>query len=171
MGMLMMEDDIYIPMLMDLFNLRFAPTQESGRRGTQPLYGGIMEMAALQREFQIFKTRRPFAQSAAVLGLGGLVNNQAKNRWNLLLSKLPDLMSDKPDENGDQRIVNALITNLKGQNPLPCFMCAHDWRDPGANRVIVREIDRPVFYLNQQYLTISLPMQPRRKPKSTRVKK
>ena len=67
------------------------------------MYGGISEMAALQREFQIFKEGRPFAQSAALLGLGGLMNNRAENRWLDLLTDLSTYDSDVDGENGDQR--------------------------------------------------------------------
>jgi hypothetical protein len=52
------------------------------------VYGGIVEMAALQEEFNIFRTDRPFSDSASLLGLGGIYNSTAKNRWMDLLSNL-----------------------------------------------------------------------------------
>jgi hypothetical protein len=165
-GALMKQDDIFIGTFLDLFNLRFAPTQGVG----EAVYGGIAEMVALQREFQIFKKNRPFVDSAALLGLGGLTNNTAKNRWLTLLRELANYDSNKPGENGDQRIVNALIANLSAKEPLPCFMRAHDSRVADQRRVIVLENDAPIFYLDQKYLTISLPMRPRAATAARRAK-
>jgi hypothetical protein len=160
MGFLMKDDDIYIPSLLNLFNLRFGPAQGSWERS--PLYGGILEIAALQREFQIFRVGRPFAQSAALLGLGGLTNNQTKNRWLELLTDLATYDSDEAGVNGDQRIVGALIANFNTESPKPCFMEAHDSRKEDARRVFVRDNDTPLFYIEEpKYLTISLPMKPR----------
>lgn len=181
MGMILREDDVYIASFIDLFNLRFAPAQDAGSTPGNPpprmwdsqttggdpgawLFGGIAEMAALQREFQIFRAGRPFWQSAALLGVGGFANNGAKNRWLSLLMWLTTCKSDNPAENGDQRIVNALIANLGKPQPLPCYMQAHDLRDTDGDRVIVRENDRPLFYIDRTFLTISLPMAPRTSP-------
>ena len=154
MGALMKEHDIYIGTFLDLFNVRFAPTPFAPNPET--VYGGIAEMIALQKEFDIFKPKRPFSESAALLGLGGMYNAQAKNRWFTLLRSLPD--------GGDQKIADALLANFKKkQPPLPCYMLAHDLRVKGENRVIISESTNPLFYLEQEYLTISLPMAPKRK--------
>jgi len=159
MGAIMKKFDCNIGTFLDMFNLRFCPCEGTGDVD----YGGIAEMAALQKEFEIFRTGRPFAQSCAVLGLCGLTNNQAKNLWLTLLGDLNSYESDKPGENGDQRIVNAMIANLAAQQPLPCYMRAHDSRAADARKVIVLENDKPLFYVEQSYVTISLPMRPRRK--------
>ena len=162
MGALMAEDDIYIGTLMEQFNLRFGPSQEQ-----EGFSGGVNEIAELQYEFQIFRPDRTFAQSAKLLGLGGLQNNRAKNRWFTLLNVLPRLGSNKAGETGDQRIVNALIANFApapGGKQLPCFMKAHDSRGDYGPIVIVLEVDRPIFYIEKDYLTISLPMKPGGKP-------
>lgn len=147
MGAYMKEDDIYIGTFLDLFNIRFAATLFG-------VFGGIAEMVALQREFKIFRRNRPFSHSAALLGLGGINNDQAKNRWMELLRNLPD--------NGDQKIANALVANFKKKKPLPCYMRAHYSHPKSENRVIIIDDDAPLFYLEQTYLTISLPMAPRR---------
>ena len=154
MGFFMKEDDIYISSLIDLFNLRFAPVPFSRDLDTESLYGGIEEMAKLQEYFQIFRTDRPFSDSAAVLGLGGLYNARAKNRWFTLLNHLPD--------NGDQQIADALVTNFNRKPPLPCYMRAHHASPKSENRVIIME-GRPLFYLDQDYLIVSLPMAPRQR--------
>lgn len=190
MGMLMKEDDIYIATFIDLFNLRFAPSQkpqtpqaEAGHPpprmwdssaphsedpGDWP-FGGVAEMAHLQREFQIFRAGRPFWQSAALLGVGGHANPRAKNRWLSLLMWIGTCASDKRGQNGDQRIVNALMANLAKASPLPCYMTAHDMNGPDNGKVIVKEKDRPLFYIEQDFLTISLPMQSWEKAKAAQA--
>ncbi len=158
MGAFMAEDDIYIGPLFDLFNLRFGPEQKDVELDA----GGVSEIKALQDEFEILQQGRPFVESAKLLGLGGLHNNRAKNRWFRVLTWLAKVPSDQDGETGDQRVVNALIKNFaRKPSPLPCFMKAHDFRDPGGYglKVVVRE-DKPVFYIERTYLTISLPMAP-----------
>ena len=160
MGARMLEDDIYIGSFLDLFNVRFAPTPFSG---AAEFYGGIEEMTALQKEFEIFRPKRPFSTSAALLGLGGIYNARAKNRWLDLLQHLPD--------DGDQKIADALVANFEKKYPLPCNMQAHDSRPKGENVVRIVESDDPLFYLEQEYLTISLPMAPRPAPAKKAKKK
>jgi hypothetical protein len=158
MGALVGDDDLYIASFLELFNLRFGVEQIDAEFTS----GGITEMAALQSEFQIFKAGRYFVDSAKLLGLGGLQNNRAKNRWFKLLTWLQKIPSDRAGETGDQRIVNALVKNFAGGSPLPCFMKAHNSDDPKGPglRVVVIEGDHPIFYISQTYLTISLPMAP-----------
>ena len=79
------------------------------------LYGGITEMIALQKEFDIFKKGRPFVESARLLGLGGAVNHSAKSRWMTYLAGFPGYPSNVPGENGDQAIVNALASQSRGE--------------------------------------------------------
>jgi hypothetical protein len=158
MGALVGQDDIYIGSFLELFNLRFGFEQDEVEFDG----GGISEMAALQREFEIFKKGRKFVDSAKLLGLGGLHNNRAKNRWFKLLDWLSTLPSDEDDKTGDERIVSALIKNFASKKPLPCFMTAHDSRDKSGHglKVVVIEPDKPIFYIDRPYLTISLPMAP-----------
>jgi hypothetical protein len=161
MGARMKEDDIYIGTFLDLFNVRFAPTPSSLQAET--VYGGIDEMAKLQGEFEIFGPKRPFSDGAALLGLGGLQNARAKNRWLDLLSNLPD--------DGDQKIADALVANFKKKEPLPCYMQAHDSRPKGENVVKIFESYAALFYLEQEYLTISLPMAPKPRQTGKKAKK
>jgi hypothetical protein len=158
MGAYMKEDDIYIGTFLDLFNLRFAPVPFSDFLDHESLYGGIDEMAKLQDEFKIFRRDRLFSDSAAILGLGGFDNARAKNRWFTLLRRLP--------RNGDQQLANAMVANFRRRKALPCYMRAHFFEDPksDSNRVIITEGEDPLFYLEQEYLVISLPMAPRTKP-------
>jgi hypothetical protein len=161
MGAYMIEHDIYIGTFLDLFNVRFAPTPTGLIQ--ELVYGGIVEMAHLQEEFEIFRADRLFSESASLLGLGGIYNTQAKNRWLKLLQNLPDY--------GDQKIADALAANFKKKQPLPCYMQAHDLRPKGENVVKIVESDKPLFYLEQTYLTISLPMAPRPKQTAKKAKK
>lgn len=169
MGALVGDDDIYIGSFFELFNLRFGLEQMA----TGFDAGGISEMAALQGEFAIFKKGRYFVESAKLLGLGGLHNNGAKNRWFKLLTWLQKVPSDKDGETGDQRIVNALIENFSKGPTLPCFMKAHDSRDRNGFglKVVVIRGDNPIFYIERPYLTISLPMAPKVPPANSAGKK
>jgi hypothetical protein len=155
MGDNMREDDIYIESLFDLLNLRFAPQP---RPRNPEWLGGIEEIVALQKQFQIFQQGRSFRDSMALVNAGGFWNWRAKKRWYDLLSILDRFPSNIAGQNGNDAIVNALITNLASANPLPVYFKAHDGRLD--DRVLVRDRDRPLFYLEQDYLTISLPLRP-----------
>ncbi|HEV2549581.1 MAG TPA: hypothetical protein VGU20_19855 [Stellaceae bacterium] len=54
MGMFMLNDDIYIGILLERLNLRFGPTQ-------------IREMAALQKKFAVFSPRHSFRDAVDLL--------------------------------------------------------------------------------------------------------
>lgn len=154
MGWFMKEHDIYIGSMLDELNLRFAPSQ-----GMDTHNGGIDEMVALQKEFKIFKKGRSFKTSVAALNLGAR-NNEVKNRWYDLLGSLGKHDSNRSKENGDVAIVNALVKNLASKAPLPVYFVSHDMRGEKANaQVKITDKGRPVHYLEQDYLTISLPMQ------------
>lgn len=151
MGWFMKEHDIYVGSMLDELNLRFAPSQ-----GQATLYGGIEEMAALQKEFKILKKDRPFKTSAAALNLGAR-NNEVKNRWLEVLGDLNKYPSNLPKLDGDAAIVSALLKNLAAKTPLPVYFTSHPLQD--VAQVIITDKSRPVHYLEQDYLTISLPMQ------------
>jgi hypothetical protein len=141
--------------MLDELNVRFAPPQ-----GREKTYGGIEEMAALQKEFKIFKKGRPFSLSAAVLNLGGW-NNDAKNHWQDLLGNLHRHPSNKGRLNGDEAIVASLVKNLASRNPLPVHFTSHDMRQgKESERVLITDKAQPIFYIERDYLVISLPMKP-----------
>lgn len=155
MGYFMKEHDIYIGTMLDELNLRFAPSQ-----GKESHFGGITEMLALQKEFKIFKKGRSFKTSCAVLNLGAF-NNEVKNRWQALLGNLAKHESSVKGVNGDSAIVNAVIKNLASKSPLPIYFTSHDMRGSKENaQVKITDKSQPIHYLEQDYLTISLPMQP-----------
>ena len=157
MGYFLQEHDIYVGSLLDELNVRFAPSQ-----GKESHYGGIEEMAALQREFKIFKKGRSFKTSISVLNIGAF-NNDVKNRWHRYLEKLSSYESSVKGQNGDVAIVNVLVKNLAAKTPVPVYFMSHDLRGSPDNRQVrILDKSRPVFYLEIDYLTISLPMQPAR---------
>ena len=151
MGWFMQKHDIYVGSILDELNLRFAPTQ-----GTDLLFGGIEEMAALQKEFKIFKEGRSFQASSAVLNIGAR-NAEAKNGWLSYLGSLHQHPSNKGAQNGDAAIVGALKKNLASKAPLPVYFTSHSLQED--EMVKVTEKARPIHYLEQDYLVISLPMQ------------
>jgi hypothetical protein len=158
MGMIIDPHEVYFGTFFERFNMRFGPAQAGG--GSLWQAGGIMEVAALQKEFEIFKRGRPFIESAALLGLGGLVSSPAKDRWLEYLGRLPKMKSDDPELNGDERVVSALIENLAKTRPMPCHIRAYDGRLREPGLVLVND-EAPIFYLESvKFLTISLPMRP-----------
>lgn len=158
MGMIIDPHEIYFGTFFGRFNMRFGPPQGGGH----PPWGGggINEVAVLQKEFEIFRTGRPFLDSAALLGLGGLVSSPAKDRWLEYLARLPKMQSNDPNASGDEHIVASLLRNFTRRQPLPCYMQAVDGRLSEPGLVTVTETT-PLFYLESvKFLTISLPMRP-----------
>lgn len=151
MGWFMKEHDIFIGSMLDELNLRFAPSQ-----GLATHYGGIEEMVALQEEFKIFKKGRSFKTSVAALNLGAR-NNEVKNRWGDLIAALEKHDSNVPKQNGDVAIVTALVKNLASKEPLPVYFTSHPMQEDAQVKITPKS--RPVHYLEQDYLTVSLPMQ------------
>ena len=156
MGRIMKEDDLYISGLLDILNIRFGPSQGPGES-----YGGIPEMAALQREFKIFERGRSLKSCFAVLNLGGFWNTRAKNRWLELIDDLKSYPSDLPDEKGNDRIMNAIVANLESRRPVPMFFKAHDSYGPEGRRVVVTRSPNAQFYVDKEHIVVSIPMRPR----------
>ncbi|MBK1656981.1 hypothetical protein, partial [Paracraurococcus ruber] len=173
MGLLIDPHEIYFNHFINGFNQRFGPAHPAPEPAwvanaaavagpaRAALAGGIAEIAALQREFGIFRPGRSFLQSVALLGLTGALHGAAKERWLEYLAKLPRMQSNNPRETGEERIVNALVANFdRKDGPLPCYMQAHDGRTLEPGLVVVSE-GTPLFYLEgQRFLTICLPMRP-----------
>ena len=77
-----------------------------------------------------------------------------------MLGNLVKHPSNKGSQNGDVAIVTAIIKNLASKNPLPIYFGDHDMRGDQANsEVKITDKARPIHYLEQDYLVISLPMQ------------
>ena len=154
MGALLKEHDIYVGSLQEQLNLRFAPAL-----GGRETFGGLAEMVALQKEFEVFKVGRRFATSIAVLGLAGAANHETKNRFHDYLHSLRGFKSNLPGQSGDAAIVKALVRNLAAKKPLPVYFELHDLNAAkDGKRVTITERARPLFYMDQDYLVISLPL-------------
>ena len=166
MGTFMKDHDIYIGTMLEDLNLRFAPSQ-----GRSTHFGGIDEMVALQKEFKILKKGRSFKTSCTILNLGAR-NNEVKNLWQSMLANLSRHPSALKGKDGDSAIVDALIKNLSSATPLPVYFTSHDMRGDASNvQVKITPKSRPVHYLEQDYMTISLPMQPASAAKKPVAKK
>jgi hypothetical protein len=163
MGRIMKEDDIFISGLFDLMNLRFGPSQ-----GAKEAFGGIEEMAELQREFQIFQRGRSLRDCVAVLNLGGLWNARARNRWLELIGDLVNYESDVPGVNGNDRIMNMMVENLASRDPLPVLFQAHHSYGEEGRKVIVRNAPTGRFYMEREHIIVSIPMLPRTAPRTAR---
>jgi hypothetical protein len=162
MGAFLKEDDIYVTSLLELLNVRF------GRRfGTSE--DGIDELKDLQREFGIFKPGRSLSQSLRVLNVGGSWNPDVKSRWFKYLDSLDRVDSDEPGVYGGPAVVDRLADNLESKNPLPVYFEPHNSRDNG-NRVLMT-VGRPLFFMLEDHLVVSLPMSRRNVPKGSKGSK
>lgn len=149
MGPIIREDDHLISSLLDLANLRFAPCKYD-------VPDGIVEMAGLQKKFDVFSDAHPLADSFAVLGLAGLGNTTLKAKWYKYLNYLKHCKSET-EETGDRRIVSALRENLTSASPLPVYFMIHEGDNDA--RVLIKR-GAPLSYIKTDYLIVSLPMVP-----------
>lgn len=160
MGYFMKDHDIYVGSLQEKLNLRFAPTL-----GAKAQFGGLDEMVALQKEFGIFKKGRAFEQSVLALNLAGSSNNETKTRFHRYLASLRKAKSNVPGQNGDAAIVDGIVRNLAARKPLPVYFDLHDLTESkDKERVIITNNARPLFYMKQTYLVVSLPLALNPKP-------
>ena len=154
MGAYMQEHDVHVGSFQESLNRRFAPSL-----GAKGHLGGLDEMVALQKEFGVFKEGRRFGTSLSVLGVGSALDAEAQRRFHLYLASLRKLKSNVGSKNGDAAIVAALVQNLARKKPLPVFFQPHDCSTAAdQNRVLITAKARPVFYIAQDYLVISLPV-------------
>jgi hypothetical protein len=154
MGMFMKEHDVYVGSLQEMLNLRFAPTS-----GTAEQHGGLSEMVALQKEFEIFRAGRSFDTSIAALNLSGMHNPETKSRFHRYLASLRKVKSSVAGKSGDAAMVDAIIANLSAKKPLPVYFELHDLNaSKDGNRVLITAKGRPLFYMKQDYMIISLPL-------------
>ena len=168
MGIFMKEHDVYVGSLQETLNLRFAPAAGTGEQ-----HGGLNEMVALQKEFEIFRAGRSFESSVTALNLAGLHNPETKSRFHRYLGSLRKVKSNVAGKSGDAAMVGALIDNLTAKKPLPVYFELHDLTaSKDGNRVLITAKARPLFYMKQDYMVVSLPLaldddkKPKAKPKS-----
>jgi len=165
MGPFIRQDDHLISSLLDLANLRFARcvTEAASPPLQLPLKNGdgIDELKSLQQAFHIFSDHHSLADSFAVLGLGGFWNPQLKNKFYGYLESLARVRfaRDGSDtaEAGDRGIVTALQENFELDPPFPVYFTTHKSdKDPH----VLAYHGKPLVYMEDEYLVISLPMTP-----------
>lgn len=152
MGAFMKEHDVFVGHLQEQLNLRFAPNLGTSKEH------GLAEIAKLQNEFGIFKEGRSFETSVAALNLAGQNNQEVKERFHSYLRSLRRAKSNLAGLNGDQAIVKSLVKNLSTKKPLPVYFELHDLNADSGNRVLITDSARPLFYMKQDYLVVSLPL-------------
>jgi hypothetical protein len=163
MGPFVRQDDHLISSLLDLANLRFARAvfEAASPPLSLPLRDGIDELKSLQDIFDIFSDRHLLADSFAVIGLGGFWNPELKNKFYKYLESLSRerfaMNGSETGEAGDQGIVTALRKNFELDPPYPVYFTTHDFNDDPRVLACYR---KPLVYMADQYLVISLPMTP-----------
>jgi hypothetical protein len=165
MGPLIRQDDHLISSLLDLANLRFARCVTESV--SPPLHlppqlnDGIDELKSLQDEFDIFSDDHSLTDSFAVIGLGGFWNPALKNKFYGYLESLADVRfamnGAETGESGDRGIVNALRKNFGLDIPYPVYFTTHKI---GGNPSVLASYGKPLVYMEDEYLIISLPMTP-----------
>lgn len=172
MGALMGQDDAYVGGLLETLNLAFGsypdalPGAGDERLATNESKmalgtSGIREIQAIQAEFKIFDVNRSLVESLRALGVGGLWNPHVKRKWYMALRRLDHYPSNFQGLSGGKAISQALADHLQAAEPDPVHFTAHDARGIGGAQVLVTPKDRPVFYLDQDFLTVSIPLTPR----------
>ena len=150
MGFLI-QDDTTLDVLAKL-NRRFGP-------------GGIAEMVALQKEFQVFSFDHTLEDSFRLLGIVPC-DRIERGRWFEFLQTLKDYPSDIPKVNGYQRVIVAFeqsLTVTPHIPPLPVpplHVTVHEMKtDP---RVTFSLEGHPLIFTLQSYRILSIPTKPGR---------
>ena len=118
----------------------------------------IVEMAALQREFGIFKQGSSLRSAAALLNVAPS-HPQERQAWlGFLDRELGGYPSDVANINGHDRVVDAIRENLESAQPLPMHFAMHLQRDDP--RVTVTHGTPLAIYKQQIFVIISAPITP-----------
>jgi hypothetical protein len=163
MGPLFRQDDHLISSLLDLANLRFARSvsESASPPLALPLRDGIDELKSLQQEFELFSDDHSLTDSFAVIGLGGFWNPALKNKFYKYLESLAGtrfaMNGSETGESGDRGIVTALRKNFDLDIPYPVYFTTHKIHD---NPRVLASYGKPLVYMEDEYLIISLPMTP-----------
>jgi hypothetical protein len=153
MGAFMKEHDVYVGHLQEQLNLRFAPNLGKSNQH------GLAEMIKLQEQFGIFKEGRTFEASITALNLAGQTHQEVKDGFHSYLRSLRRAKSNMAGLDGDKAIVKSLVKNLSAKKPLPVYFELHDLNAADSdNRVLITPSGRPLFYMDQDYMVVSLPL-------------
>jgi hypothetical protein len=122
----------------------------------------IVEMVALQKEFQIFSSDHPLEDSFRLLGIEPC-DRAERARWYTFLGKLKDYESDVPNVNGYNRVIAAFEQALTIKphippNPvLPVFVDVHAME---KNPRVTFSEGHPLIFSVQPYKILSIPTKP-----------
>ncbi len=132
--------------LLSMLNLRFAEGD------------AIVEMVALQGEFDVFAAKHDLRASFSLLGLTPS-GAEARARWFKYLDRLHKFTSDLRGTSGHDRIRDSLRNDLKGAG-LPVSFTTHDSKvNPG-----VTVTNGPaMIFSSVNYVIISVPTKPERR--------
>jgi len=146
--------DVYVAGLLDQLNLRFGPKE------------AITEMLALQREFKVFSEEHTLEHAFGLLNMAPTDNWAHRRGWYRYLDSLKRRPSDKPPQNGHDRVISALKEHLAADQPVPVHFASHD--SGKDDRVKVSRPRAALVYSMQEFLIISLPMTPIQKDRMKR---
>ena len=154
------DEDYVIQCHVEGLNLRFAPGEP------------LEEMVRLQKKFKVFSQAIALEDSIALLNVTG-ASWPLRRKWNRLIEWIGTLESNYRQMKGGAAISTLLKANLEGNIPLPVYFTTHDFDvDPA---VLVNDTGAsPIFYLEQSYLIVSLPLRAnpyaKKKKKTTKKK-
>lgn len=125
----------------------------------------IQEMAALQKEFQMFSVAHDLRTAAALLGLAPDEEPQRK-QWLGFIDHLKKVPSNVAHQSGHDLIRATLQKNLEGKK-LPVFFTYHNGaKEP---RVLVSTA-QPLVFSTAPHVVVSVPTQNAREAARTAVK-
>jgi hypothetical protein len=113
----------------------------------------IKEMIALEKEFKIFSSKHSLRSSFALLHLVPPPGKE-RQRWYRYLQQLHTYPSDKRGVNGEDRIVQAIQSNLESAHPRPMRLTVHA---ASENKAVTVKIERPIVFSKQTYVVVSVP--------------
>lgn len=146
--------DVYVAGMLDRLNLRFGPGD------------AIEEMLELQREFKVFSEEHSLKDAFGLLNMAPTDNWAHRRGWYRYLDYLKGQPSDRPTENGHDRVISALKEHLAANQPVPVHFRSHN--SEKNDRVRVLRPRHALVYSLLEFLIISLPMTPVEKDRMKR---
>lgn len=140
MGMLVA--DKVVPVIQSELNLRFA----SG----DPL----KEMVALHKEFGVFSAKHSLVSAAALLNIAPQ-DSQDRRGWFKFLGNLKRVSSDVQSQNGHDRVIAAIKSNLESKTPRPMFFT---WHSSTQNSGVTVTTDAAFSFSSRKYVIVSAPV-------------
>jgi hypothetical protein len=134
--------DHHVPVIQVQLNLRFAPGD------------GLSEMAAHQKEFQLFSPKHSLKSSFALINVAP-PDSKDRRGFFRYLDRLKDVGSNVEGQNGHDAVIAALKDNLESKNPMPVYFTYHV--ATRGNIKVEVSTSTPVVFSPVKHVTISLP--------------